>query len=93
MMDKKTLQNVVLLNVMNYGNAIVDSVLFQMKNGDFNEDTFRGWIMDIEHQLDLLHEEEEENNAQHDSMLYMYCGSYVLNGNYCRHENSREDIK
>ena len=62
MMDKKTLQNVVLLNIMNYGNAIVDSVLFQMKNGDFNEDTFRGWIMDIEHQLDLLNEEEEENN-------------------------------
>ena len=62
MMDKKTLQNVVLLNIMNYGNAIVDSVLFQMKNGYFNEDTFRNWIMDIEHQLDLLHEEEEESN-------------------------------
>ena len=61
-MDKKTLQNVVLLNIMNYGNAIIDSVLFQMKNGYFNEDTFRNWIMDIEHQLDLLHEEEEENN-------------------------------
>ena len=61
MMDKKTLQNVVLLNIMNYGNAIVDSVLFQMKNGEFNEDTFRNWIMDIEHQLDKLNDEEEDN--------------------------------
>ena len=60
-MDKKTLQYVVLLNIMNYGNAIVDSVLFQMKNGDFNENTFRIWIMDIEHQLDLLNDEEEDN--------------------------------
>ena len=61
-MDKKTLQNVVLLNIMNYGNALVDSVLFQMEKGDFNEDTFRNWIMDIEHQLDRLHEEEEYND-------------------------------
>ena len=61
-MDKNTLQNVVLLNIMNYGNAIVDSVLFQMENGEFNEDTFRGWIMDIEHQLDRFNEEEEEDN-------------------------------
>ena len=64
MMDKKTLQNVVLLNVMNYGNAIVDSALFQMKNGDFNEDTFRNWIMDIEHQLDKLNEEEEYDDQK-----------------------------
>ena len=92
-MDKKTLQNVVLLNVMNYGNAIVDSALFQMKNGEFNEDTFRNWIMDIEHQLDLLHEEEEENNDQHDSMLYRDCGSCVLNGSSCWNEDSREDIR
>ena len=61
-MDKKTLQNVVLIDIMKYGNAIVDSALFQMINGEFNEDTFRNWIMDIEHQLDLLNEEEEENN-------------------------------
>ena len=61
-MDKKTLQNVVLLNIMNYGNAIVDSVLFQMENGEFNEDTFRNWIMDIEYQIDRLHEEEEYDN-------------------------------
>ena len=58
-MNKKTLQYVVLLNIMNYGNAIVDSVLFQMKNGEFNEDTFRNGIMDIEHQLDKLNDEEE----------------------------------
>ena len=62
LMNKKTLQNVVLIDIMNYGNAIVDSALFQMKNADFNEHTFRNWIMDIEHQLDLLHEEEEESN-------------------------------
>ena len=60
-MDKKTLQNITLINIMNYGNAIVDSVLFQMKNGEFNEDTFRNWIMDIEHQLDKLNDEEEDN--------------------------------
>ena len=60
-MNKKTLQNVALINIMNYGNAIVDSALFQMKNGEFNEDTFRNWIMDIEHQLDKLNEEEEDN--------------------------------
>ena len=60
-MDKKTLQNITLINIMNYGNAIVDSVLFQMKNGDFNEDTFRNWIMGIEHQLDKLNDEEEYN--------------------------------
>lgn len=82
-MDKKTLQNVVLLNIMNYGNAIVDSALFQMKNGDFNEDTFCNWIMDIEHQLDLLHEEEEEND-QHDSMLYRNCSNCVLFRSSCR---------
>ena len=61
-MNKKTLQNVVLINIMNCGNAIVDSVLFQMKNGEFNEDTFRNWIMAIEYQLDRLHEEEENND-------------------------------
>ena len=86
-MDKKTLQNVVLLNIMNYGNAIVDSVLFQMENGEFNEDTFRNWIMDIEHQLDRLNEEEEEND-QHNSMLYRNCGNCVLNRGSCRNEDS-----
>ena len=33
----------------------------QLKNGEFNEDTFRNWIMDIEHQLDKLNDEEEQN--------------------------------
>ena len=61
MMDKKVLQNVALINIMNYGNAIVDSALFQMKNGEFNEDTFRNWIMDIEHQLDKLNDEDIDN--------------------------------
>ena len=60
-MDKKILQNVALINIMNYGNAIVDSALFQMKNGEFNEDTFRNWIMDIEHQLDKLNDEDTED--------------------------------
>ena len=60
-MNKKVLQNVALINIMNYGNAIVDSALFQMKNGEFNEDTFRNWIMDIEHQLDKINDEEEDN--------------------------------
>ena len=60
-MDKKTLQDLVLFSIMNYGNAIVDSALFQMKNGEFNEDTFRNWIMDIEHQIDKLNDEEEYN--------------------------------
>ena len=60
-MDKKTLQNVALINIMNVGNAIVDSTLFQMKNGKFNEDTFRNWIMAIEYQLYNLNDEEEYN--------------------------------
>lgn len=86
-MDKKTLQNVVLLNIMNYGNAIVDSVLFQMENGEFNEDTFRNWIMDIEHQLDRL-DEEEEYNGQFDSMFYRNCRGNILFRSSCRNEDS-----
>ena len=60
-MDKKVLQNVTLINIMNCGNAIIDSVLFQMKNGEFNENTFRNWIMAIEHQLDKLNDEDTDN--------------------------------
>ena len=60
-MDKKILQNVALINIMNYGNAIVDSALFQMKNGEFNEYMFRNLMMNIEHQLDKLNDEEEDN--------------------------------
>lgn len=59
-MDKKILQNVALINIMNCGNAIVDSTLFQMKNGEFNEDTFRNWIMAIEYQLDKLKEDTDD---------------------------------
>lgn len=59
-MDKKILQNVTLINIMNCGNAIVDSTLFQMKNGEFNEDTFRNWIMAIEYQLDKLKEDIDD---------------------------------
>ena len=59
-MDKKTLQNAALINIMNCGNAIVDSTLFQMKNGEFNEDTFRNWIMAIEYQLDKLKEDTDD---------------------------------
>ena len=59
-MDKKVLQNVTLINIMNCGNAIVDSTLFQMKNGEFNEDTFRNWIMAIEYQLDKLKEDTDD---------------------------------
>ena len=61
LMDKKTLQYVALFNIMNCGNAIIDSVLFQMKNGEFNENTFRNWIMAIEHQLDKLNDEDTDN--------------------------------
>ena len=60
-MDKKTLQNVALINIMNYGNAIVDSALFQMKNGEFNEYMFRNLIMAIEHQLDKLNDEDTDD--------------------------------
>ena len=63
-MDKKVLQNVALINIMNCGNAIVDSVLFQMKNAEFNEDTFRNWIMAIEYQLDKINDEEEDNGKR-----------------------------
>ena len=83
----------ILLNIKQIGELIADSADFQLEIEEFNEDTFRNWIMDIEHQLDRLDEEEEENNDQHDSMLYRDCGNCVRNGNYCRHENSREDIK
>ena len=60
-MDKKILQNVALINIMNYGNAIVDSALFQMKNGEFNEYMFRNLMMNIEHQLDKLNDEDTED--------------------------------
>ena len=52
----------VLLNIKKIGELIADSADFQLEIDEFNEDTFRNWIMDIEHQLDRLHEEEEYDN-------------------------------
>ena len=52
----------ILLNIKQIGELIADSADFQLEIEEVNEDTFRNWIMDIEHQLDRLDEEEEENN-------------------------------
>ena len=52
----------VLLNIKQIGELIAQSAEFQLEIEELNEDTFRNWIMDIEHQLDLLHEEEENND-------------------------------
>ena len=52
----------VLLNIKKIGELIADSADFQLEIDEFNEDTFRNWIMDREHQLDRLHEEEEYDN-------------------------------
>ena len=73
----------ILLNIKQIGKLIADSADFQLSIEELNEDTFRNWIMDIEHQLDRLNE-EEENNDQHNSMLYRNCGNCVLNRSSCR---------
>ena len=52
----------VLLNIKQIGRLIEQSADFQLEIEEFNEDTFRNWIMDIEHQLDRLDEEEEDND-------------------------------
>lgn len=52
----------VLLNIKQIGKLIADSADFQLEIKEFNEDTFRNWIMDIEHQLDRLDDEEEYDN-------------------------------
>lgn len=52
----------VLLNIKQIGRLIEQSADFQLEIEEFNEDTFRNWIMDIEHQLDRLDEEEEYND-------------------------------
>ena len=49
----------ILLNIKQIGKLIADSADFQLSIEELNEDTFRNWIMDIEHQLDRLHDEEE----------------------------------
>ena len=72
----------ILLNIKQIGELIAQSADFQLAIEELNEDTFRNWIMDIEHQLDRLH--EEEDNDQHNSMLYRDCGNFVLNGSSCR---------
>ena len=78
----------ILLNIKQIGKLIADSADFQLSIEELNEDTFRNWIMDIEHQLDRLDEEEEENNDQHGNMLYRSCGSCVLDRSSCRNEDS-----
>lgn len=52
----------VLLNIKKIGELIADSADFQLEIEEFNEDTFRNWIGDIEHQLDRLDDEEECDN-------------------------------
>ena len=52
----------ILLNIKQIGELIAQSAEFQLEIEELNEDTFRNWIMDIEHQLDRLNEEEENND-------------------------------
>ena len=52
----------VLLNIKKIGELIAGSADFQLEIEELNEDTFRNWIMDIEHQLDRLDDEEEYDN-------------------------------
>ena len=52
----------VLINIKKIGELIADSADFQLEIEELNEDTFRNWIMDIEHQLDRLDDEEEYDN-------------------------------
>ena len=52
----------VLLNIKQIGELIAQSADFQLEIEEFNEDSFRNWIMDIEHQLDRLYDEEEYDN-------------------------------
>ena len=51
----------ILLNIKQIGELIAQSAEFQLEIEELNEDTFRNWIMDIEHQLDRLNEEEEND--------------------------------
>ena len=53
----------VLLHIKQIGELIAQSADFQLEIEEFNEDTFRNWIMDIEHQIDRLDDEEEEYNG------------------------------
>ena len=80
----------VLLNIKQIGDLIAQSADFQLEIEELNEDTFRNWIMDIEHQLDRLDDEEEydNDNDQHDSMLFRNCGSHFYIRGYRRNEDS-----
>ena len=53
----------VLLNIKQIGELIAQSADFQLETEELNEDTFCNWIMDIEHQLDRLYDEEEYDNV------------------------------
>ena len=61
-MKKEDLKVEVLLNIKQIGELIAQSADFQLEIEEFNEDTFRNWIMDIEHQIDRLNGEEEYND-------------------------------
>ena len=52
----------VLLNIKQLGEVVAGSADYQLRAKWFNEDTFRDLIMDIEHQLDRLDDEEEYDN-------------------------------
>ena len=77
----------ILLNIKQIGDLIAQSAEFQLEIEELNEDTFRNWIMDIEHQLDRLHE-EEENNDQCDNMFYRNCRGNILFRSSYRNEDS-----
>ena len=52
----------VLLNIKQLGEVVAGSADYQLRAKWFNESSFRDLIMDIEHQLDRLYEEEEDND-------------------------------
>lgn len=78
----------VLLNIKQIGRLIEQSADFQLEIEEFNEDTFRNWIMDIEHQLDRLDDEEEYDNDQCDNMQFRNCRSNIHFRSYCRIKDS-----
>lgn len=77
----------VLLNIKQLGEIIAGSADYQLRAKWFNESTFRDLIMDIEHQLDRLYEEEEDND-QCDSMFFRNCVSNIHFRSYSRNEDS-----
>lgn len=81
----------VLLNIKQLGEVVAGSADYQLRAKWFNESTFRDLIMDIEHQLDRLDDEEEyeeeEYNGQFNSMFYRYCRGNILFRSSCRNED------